>query len=51
MKLAPDFAVAHNNLGIAYLEKGEKEQAKTHLLKAKELGYEVASEILTEIEG
>ena len=51
LKLAPEFAVAHNNLGIAYLEKGENEKAKTHILKAKELGYDVAPEILQEIEG
>ncbi|MGD9369240.1 MAG: tetratricopeptide repeat protein, partial [Desulfobacteraceae bacterium] len=50
LKIAPDFAVAHNNLGIAYLEKGDKERAKTHIHKAKELGYDVAPRIIQEIE-
>lgn len=51
LAVAPDFAVAHNNLGIAYLEKGDPEKAKTHILKAKALGYEVAPQILEEVEG
>ncbi len=51
LAVSPDFAVAQNNLGIAYLEKGDTEKAKTHILKAKELGYEVAPQILKEIEG
>jgi Tfp pilus assembly protein PilF len=41
--------VAYNNLGIAYLEKGERDLAVKHLDKAVELGYEVAPEILDEI--
>jgi tetratricopeptide (TPR) repeat protein len=49
IELEPDFAVAHNNLGIAYLEKGERDLAVKHLDKAVELGYEVAPEILDEI--
>ena len=50
IELEPNFAVAHNNLGIAYLEKGEGELAAKHLDKAVELGYDVAPEILKEIE-
>ncbi|MBL7181278.1 MAG: tetratricopeptide repeat protein [Desulfobacterales bacterium] len=50
LELEPGFAVAHNNLGIAYLEKGEVEQAATHFDKAFELGYEVAPELLKEID-
>ena len=47
--LEPDFAVAYNNLAIAYLEKGEHGLAIKHVDKAVELGYDVASEILDEI--
>lgn len=50
LKLEEDFAVAHNNLAIAYLEKKHYEMAVQHLDKAVELGYEVAPEILEEIE-
>jgi tetratricopeptide (TPR) repeat protein len=50
IKLAPDFAVAHNNLAIAYLEKGETEKAVEHCDRAVDLGYEVAPEIRREID-
>ncbi len=50
LKLQPDFAVAHNNLAIAYLEKGAPQQALPHADKAVALGYEVAPEILKELE-
>ena len=44
------FAVAHNNLAIAYLEKKNYELAIKHGDKARELGYDIAPEILKEIE-
>jgi tetratricopeptide (TPR) repeat protein len=50
LELEEDFAVAHNNLAIAYLEKKHYEMAVKHLDKAVKLGYEVAPEILKEIE-
>jgi tetratricopeptide (TPR) repeat protein len=50
LDLEPSFAVAHNNLAIAYLENGEYEMAVEHCDKAVKLGYEVAPEILKEIE-
>jgi len=50
IELEPNFAVAHNNLGIAYLENGEGGLAVKHLDKAAELGYDVAPEMLKEIE-
>ena len=50
LDLEPSFAVAHNNLAIAYLENGEYEMAVKHCDKAVKLGYEVAPEILKEIE-
>ncbi len=50
LKAEPDFAVAHNNLAIAYLEKGDRDQAKIHARRAVELGYQVAPQILKELE-
>ena len=50
LKLHPDFAPAHNNLAIAYLEKGETQSAIEHCEQAVGLGYEVSPEILKEIE-
>ena len=51
LKINPDFAPAHNNLTIAYLEKGTPDLAVQHCDKALELGYDMAPEILKEIEG
>ena len=50
IELEPNFAVAYNNLAIAYLESGEPALAATHCEKARALGYEVAPEIVAEIE-
>jgi tetratricopeptide (TPR) repeat protein len=50
LKLHPDFGPAHNNLAIAYLEKGEHQAAIEHCEKAVASGYEVPPEILKEIE-
>ncbi|MBC8393249.1 MAG: tetratricopeptide repeat protein [Deltaproteobacteria bacterium] len=50
LQLDSSFAIAHNNLAIAYLEKGEVEMASDHCDRAIELGYDVAPEILKEIE-
>ena len=50
LEIEPNFPVAHNNLAIAYLERGETDKAVAHCDKAVALGYEVASEILKEIE-
>jgi tetratricopeptide (TPR) repeat protein len=49
LELEPAFAIAHNNLAIAYLEKDNTEAAITHCDKALELGYDVAPEIVEEI--
>ena len=49
LELEPGFAVAHNNLAILYLEKGAYDLAAMHCEKAKELGYQVAPEIESEI--
>ena len=50
LEIEPGFAVAHNNLALAYLEKGEYNLAIEHCDKALNLGYEVAPEILAELE-
>ncbi|MBC2742505.1 MAG: tetratricopeptide repeat protein [Desulfosarcina sp.] len=50
LKISPDFAVAHNNLAIAYLEDGQPALALEHANKARKLGYEVAPEIMKELE-
>ena len=50
LELNSDFAPAHNNLAIAYLEKGDHDLAVQHCDKALELGYDIAPEILKEIE-
>ena len=50
LKLVPTFAIAHNNLAIAYLENKEYDLAVKHCDKAIDLGYEVAPEVLKQIE-
>jgi len=50
LALDDNFPIAHNNLAICYLEKEEFELAVKHCDQAKALGYEVASEILKEID-
>jgi tetratricopeptide (TPR) repeat protein len=50
VEIAPDFAVAHNNLAIAYLENGQYDLAAEHCDKAVELGYDVVPDILKDIE-
>jgi Tfp pilus assembly protein PilF len=39
--LEPDSGMAHNNLAVALYFKGEYNEAKQHLERAKELGYSV----------
>ena len=50
IKIEPMFSVAHNNLAIGYLEKKEYNKAIEHCDKALELRFEVASQILKEID-
>lgn len=49
LKIEPLFSVAHNNLAIGYLEQGEYDKAIEHCDKAVELGFDVAPQILEEI--
>lgn len=50
LKIEPDFPIAHNNLGIAYMEKGDFDNAIAHIDRAAALGYEVAPQILEELQ-
>ncbi len=50
IKLEPSFPVAYNNLAIAYMEKNEFAMAIENADKAIALGYDVAPEILKELE-
>jgi len=50
LEVEPDFSIAHNNLAIAYLENKEPAKAIRHFDRALELGYEVAPEIVREIQ-
>ena len=47
--MEPNFPVVYNNLAIAYLEKGEFDLAIENADKAVELGYDVAPQILEEL--
>lgn len=42
LKTYPDYAVAHNDLGVLYFNKGDKEKALTHFTKAIQLQPEDA---------
>ena len=50
LELEPAFAVAHNNLAIAYLEKGDYGPALEHIDRALDLGFQVAPQLLKEVE-
>ena len=50
IELNPHFSVAYNNLAIVYMEKGDFSLAIENVDKAIALGYEVAPEILQELE-
>ena len=49
IELEPSFAVAYNNLAIAYMEKGEFSSAIENVDKAVALGYDVAPQIQEEL--
>jgi tetratricopeptide (TPR) repeat protein len=50
IKIEPNFPIAHNNLAVAYLEQEDFKKAIEHCDKAKELGYDVAKELLAELD-
>jgi tetratricopeptide (TPR) repeat protein len=49
VKIQPEFPVAHNNLAVGYLERGEYQKAIVHCDKARELGYDVALDLMEEL--
>ncbi len=49
ISLDDDFADAHRLLGICLNDKGKKSEAKTELLRAKELGDELADDVLQKL--
>lgn len=50
VEIQPEFPVAHNNLAVAYLEKEDYEKAIEHCDIAVKLGFEVAPDLLKELE-
>ncbi len=50
IELDGNFADAHRILGVCLMEKGEKAEARKHLLKAKELGDTLVDDILKKTE-
>jgi tetratricopeptide (TPR) repeat protein len=47
---APDFALGHNNLAVAYYDCGDYRKAIHHLDKALELGFRVHPEFPKKLE-
>lgn len=50
LKMEPDFPIVYNNLALCYIEKRDFKKAIENCDKAIEFGYEVAPEILKELE-
>ena len=50
LELDGNFAVAHNNIAVAYLENKDIEKAIWHCDKAIELGYDVPPGLIKELE-
>jgi tetratricopeptide (TPR) repeat protein len=49
VQIQPEFPIAHNNLAVGYLELEDYETAISHCDKARELGYDVAPDLLKEL--
>mgnify|MGYP001116258697 CR=1 FL=1 len=49
VQIQPEFPIAHNNLAVGYLELGEYQKAVVHCDKARDLGYDVAPDLLKEL--
>jgi tetratricopeptide (TPR) repeat protein len=50
VEIQPEFPIAHNNLAVAYLETKDYENAIKHCNEAVRLGFQVADELLKELE-
>jgi tetratricopeptide (TPR) repeat protein len=49
IEIEPMFGPAYNNIGLAYLEKGEPKKAIMYFDKAVETGFEVEPQVLAEV--
>lgn len=49
IEIRDDFAMAHNNLAVALAELGRKDEAREYAEKARDLGYPVHQEFLSEL--
>lgn len=49
LRIHSEFPVAHNNLAVGYLERGEYDKAILHCDRAVNLGYEVPEELKKEL--
>jgi tetratricopeptide (TPR) repeat protein len=49
LEVRPDFAIAHNNLAVAYLDLGQDEKAKEHAESAVKYGYPVHEDLLAKL--
>lgn len=49
LEIRPDFAIAHNNLAVAYLDLGDREKAKEHAELAQQHGYPVHEALLAKL--
>jgi len=49
LKLKPNLAMAHNNLGVAYLAFERIDEAKKYIILAKQHGYPVHLDLLTQL--
>ncbi len=49
LEIRPDFAIAHNNLAVAYLDLDQAEKAKEHAELAQKYGYPVHEDLLARL--
>lgn len=49
IKIHPDFPIAHNNLAVGYLQKGEYGKAIDHCDRAEAMGFEVVPDLKKEL--
>ena len=50
LEIEPMFGPAYNNIGLAYLEKGEPKKALMYFDKAVETGLELEPHVVAEIQ-
>jgi tetratricopeptide (TPR) repeat protein len=50
LAIRPDFAIAHNNLAVAYLDLGQEDKAKEHAELAQKNGYPIHEDLLAKLD-